>query len=136
MLFGPGGRKPLRRGIGPRGYQKKSPCPPKRDCKALAEPSPPTRPCCSTTIQAVEKRGPTKATLLTHRLTVFTPIRVSRAWSPCRAPGLGLEQELVPLTEPERVGTLRSELVLVVPPRLEWALARAMTSWTELLEVP
>ena len=47
-----------------------------------------------------------------------------------------MEQELVPLTEPEPVGTLRSELVLVVPPRLEWALARAMTSWTELLEVP
>src|SRR6478672_2815783 len=66
----------------------------------------------------------------------FSPIRVSRAWSRCRAPGLGLEQELVPLTEPEPVGTLRSELVLVVPPRLEWALARAMTSWTELLEVP
>jgi hypothetical protein len=47
-----------------------------------------------------------------------------------------LEQELVPLTEPEPVGTLRSELVLVAPPRLERALARAMTLWTELLEVP
>ena len=67
---------------------------------------------------------------------MFFPIRVSRAWSTCRAPGLGLEQELVPLTEPEPVGTSHSELVLVVPPRLEWALARALTSWTELLEVP
>jgi hypothetical protein len=47
-----------------------------------------------------------------------------------------LEQGLVPLTDPEPVGTLRSELVLVGPPRLEWALARALTSWTELLEVP
>jgi hypothetical protein len=69
------------------------------------------------------------------RISRSSPIRVSRAWSTCRAPGLGLEQQLVPLTEPEPVGSLRSEPVLVVP-RLEWALARAMTSWTELFEVP
>ena len=70
------------------------------------------------------------------QLRSLSLIPAPRASSPYRAPGLGLEQGLVPLTDPEPVGTLRSELVLVAPPRLEWALARALTSWTELLEVP
>ena len=72
--------------------------------------------------------------------TVFFPIRVSRASSPCRAPGLGLEQGLVPLTEPGRTLHFRkrvAESVLMVPsrPGLPPALV-VLASWTELAELP
>jgi hypothetical protein len=69
--------------------------------------------------------------LLTHRLTVFSPIRGSRAWSPCRAPGLGLEQELVALPETVPVETLRLFQTIAEPVLGHLALSRR-----ELGEVP
>jgi hypothetical protein len=73
--------------------------------------------------------------------TAFSPIRVSRASSPCQAPGLELEQGPVPLPEPEPVGTPRlpqrvAEPVQVEPPRPERAPALVLASWTEFVEVP
>ena len=53
------------------------------------------------------------------RLTVFSPIRLSRAWSQCLAPGLGLAQELVALPETVPVEMLSQtigEPVLVASP--------------------
>ena len=63
--------------------------------------------------------------------TTVVLIPAPRASSPCRAPGLGLEQGSVPLIEPAP-GTPHSEQVLVVALRREYAPA---LSWTELSEV-
>jgi hypothetical protein len=79
---------------------------------------------CSTTIQAAEKKGTDQGNVLTHRLTAFSPIRVSRAWSPCRAPGLGLEQELVALRETVPVETLRLFQTIAEPVLGHLALSR------------
>jgi hypothetical protein len=75
------------------------------------------------------------------RLTVLSPIRVSRAWSLCRAPGQGLQQELVAVPETVPVETLRlsqtiAEPVLVASPRPESARALVLEPLAETVEAP
>jgi hypothetical protein len=81
---------------------------------------------------------PHRLSVASRSATVFLLIRVPPAWSPCRAPGLGLEQELVPPAVAELAGRLRFRIVepaLLVLPRPELATV-VLTSWTELVEAP
>ena len=75
-------------------------------------------------IQAAEKGRRPKRLSQRGRLTVLSPIRVSRAWSLCRAPGQELQLELVARPETVPVETLRLFQTIAEPILGHLALSR------------